>query len=103
MAGLNGGLTRGGRVRVALWQAALSAGLLVSSLMPGAAAAAQVAERPIPGDPIEVEGGRLDGKLLQSGVRAYFGVPFAAPPVRELRWRDPQPVQAWSGVRHADG
>jgi carboxylesterase type B len=59
-------------------------------------------ERPAPGDPIAIDGGRVDGKLLASGVKAYFGIPFAAPPVREFRWRDPQPVQPWSGVRHAD-
>jgi para-nitrobenzyl esterase len=29
-------------------------------------------------------------------------VPFAAPPIRELRWREPQPVQPWKGVYHAD-
>jgi para-nitrobenzyl esterase len=70
----------------------------------GAAAAAQaspyaqVRERPIAGDPVRIDSGRVSGKLLPSGVKAYFGVPFAAPPVGELRWREPQPVPAWSGV-----
>lgn len=67
-----------------------------------AVAEAQTMERPIAGDPLSVEGGRIDGKLLASGVKAYFGIPFAAPPVRELRWREPQPVQPWNGIRHAD-
>ncbi|MEH3105758.1 MAG: carboxylesterase family protein [Sphingomonas fennica] len=31
-----------------------------------------------------------------------WGVPYAAPPVRDLRWREPGPVQAWDGIRHAD-
>ena len=44
---------------------------------------------PIPGDPITIETGKLSGTLLDSGVKAYFGVPFAAPPVRELRWHEP--------------
>src|SRR5688572_23282612 len=101
MAACKDGLMRGGRTRVALWRAIFSVGLLGSSLMISVAAA-QVAERPVPGDPIEVEGGRLEGKLLASGVSGYFGVPFAAPPVRELRWRDPQAVPAWPGIRHAD-
>jgi para-nitrobenzyl esterase len=35
-------------------------------------------------------------------VHAYLGVPFAAPPVGELRWRAPQPVKAWAGVFNAD-
>ncbi len=51
---------------------------------------------------IGVDGGLIDGKVLDSDVQAYLGVPFAAPPVRELRWREPQPVASWTGVRHAD-
>ncbi len=36
------------------------------------------------------------------GVRAYKGIPYAAPPFGELRWRPPQPVQPWKGVRSAN-
>lgn len=57
---------------------------------------------PIPGDPVRIESGKLSGVLLPSGVRAYLGVPYAAPPVRELRWREPRTVAAWTGVYHAD-
>ncbi len=60
--------------------------------------AAQITFRTIPGDPIAVDGGAISGTFLPSGVKAYFGVPFAAPPVRENRWREPQPVQPWQGV-----
>ena len=69
---------------------------------PFAASRATAQEQPIPGDPVVVDGGALAGTLLDSGVRAYFGVPFAAPPVRDLRWREPQPVAPWKGVYHAD-
>jgi para-nitrobenzyl esterase len=62
---------------------------------------AQVLERPIPGDPVTIDNGRVSGTLLRAGVRAYLGVPFAAPPVRERRWQPPAPAEKWSGVRYA--
>ena len=37
----------------------------------------------------------------EQGVHVYKGIPFAAPPVGNLRWRDPQPVTPWPGVREA--
>jgi len=59
-------------------------------------------EGAIPGDPVQVDGGLIAGKILPSGVHAYLGVPFAAQPLRDLRWRPPQPVPDWSGVYNAD-
>ena len=46
--------------------------------------------------------GAVAGVSLPSGVKAFRGVPFAAPPVRENRWRPPQPVKSWTGTRLAD-
>jgi para-nitrobenzyl esterase len=46
--------------------------------------------------------GAVAGVTLASGVRAFRGLPFAAPPVRENRWRPPQPAKSWQGVRQAD-
>ncbi|MGJ7509067.1 carboxylesterase/lipase family protein [Variovorax sp. GT1P44] len=52
---------------------------------------------------VRVDGGLLAGVSdAATGVRAYLGVPFAAPPVGDLRWRAPAPVVAWEGVRLAD-
>jgi para-nitrobenzyl esterase len=51
---------------------------------------------------VTVSGGHVQGSLLAGGGGAVFkGIPFAQPPVGELRWREPQPVKAWSGVRAA--
>lgn len=38
----------------------------------------------------------------ESGIKVFKGVPFAAPPVGELRWKEPQPLTPWEGVRNAD-
>jgi para-nitrobenzyl esterase len=54
-------------------------------------------------EPIKVEGGQVSGTPGWGwGVREYRGIPFAAPPVGNLRWRPPQPVVPWQGVRVAD-
>src|SRR5262249_6096675 len=52
-------------------------------------------------DAIKVEGGLISGTVAD-GVRSYKGIPFAAPPVAGLRWKAPQPVLAWEGVRKRD-
>jgi para-nitrobenzyl esterase len=46
--------------------------------------------------------GVIEGVVSADGkVRTYKGIPYAAPPVGALRWRPPQPVQPWTGVRNA--
>jgi para-nitrobenzyl esterase len=50
---------------------------------------------------VKVEGGLLQG-TYEDGLTVYKGVPFAAPPVGDLRWRAPQPAAKWEGVRQAD-
>lgn len=53
-------------------------------------------------DPVRVEQGQLSGASGHSSdVRVYKGIPFAAPPVGDLRWKPPQPPAAWPGVRQA--
>jgi para-nitrobenzyl esterase len=49
---------------------------------------------------VRVDGGELQG-VIADGVAAFKGVPFAAPPVGDLRWRPPQPAARWTGVRQA--
>jgi para-nitrobenzyl esterase len=52
--------------------------------------------------PVRVASGAVDGITLKSGVEAWLGLPFAAPPVRDLRWKPPQPLAPWNGTFHAD-
>ena len=53
-------------------------------------------------DVVKIDTGSLSGVAGASGVTAYLGIPFAAPPVGDLRWRPPQPPAKWEGVRKAD-
>ncbi len=49
---------------------------------------------------VKTQYGVLQG-FEEDGVKKFLGVPFAQPPVGELRWKAPQPVQSWEGVRQA--
>ncbi len=51
--------------------------------------------------PVKVAGGTIRGAVLPSGVHAFRGIPYAAPPVGSLRWKAPQPARSWTGVRGA--
>ena len=81
---------------------ALAGGLaFVFVFLPGAGAAPAAGQDA--GRVVTVEGGQLAGAPSPLGgeVMVYRGVPFAAPPVGELRWRPPGPAAAWEGVRDA--
>jgi para-nitrobenzyl esterase len=68
---------------------------LVVAMGVGAAAVSQSAA-PI----VKIDSGELQG-VVADGVVSFKGIPFAAPPVGELRWRPPQPLNKWTGVRQA--
>lgn len=51
---------------------------------------------------VKTVNGLLAGTVEKSGVVSFKGIPFAAPPVGEWRWREPQPAASWQGVRKAD-
>jgi para-nitrobenzyl esterase len=73
---------------------------------PPATAAGRGGQPPAPapltqgGPIITTKLGQLQGGSVE-GVNAYRGIPFAAPPVGDLRWRDPRPAASWSGIRAA--
>lgn len=49
---------------------------------------------------VVTQSGVVEGKFI-GDARAFLGIPYAAPPVGERRWRPPEPVEAWTGVRSA--
>jgi len=49
---------------------------------------------------VRIDSGELQG-VIEDGVAIFRGIPYAQPPVGELRWRPPQPVVPWEGVRDA--
>jgi para-nitrobenzyl esterase len=51
--------------------------------------------------PVKVEQGMLEG-IAENGLIVYKGIPFAAPPIGDLRWRAPQSPAPWNGVRLCD-
>jgi len=52
---------------------------------------------------VKTANGIVEGTTdITTGVRAFKGVPFASPPVGDLRWQPPQPVKNWKGTRKAD-
>lgn len=53
------------------------------------------------GDKVKTSNGIVEGTHEKSGVYSFKGIPFAAPPVGNLRWKEPQPVSNWQGVRPA--
>lgn len=83
----------------ALWRCFLAAailplcGLTSVALGQGAPAPASILLAP----PVHVQSGDIQG-VMETGLTIYRGIPFASPPVGNLRWRAPHPVKPWQGV-----
>lgn len=65
---------------------------LIAAGVPGLAALNQ---------PVRIDTGLISG-VTAGAVTAFKGIPYAAPPVGNLRWREPQPAADWKGIRAAD-
>jgi len=50
-------------------------------------------------DPIKIDTGLVSGTVVGEDIHVYKGIPFAAPPVGDLRWKPPQPAASWQGVK----
>jgi para-nitrobenzyl esterase len=68
--------------------------LILLALLPVDAALADITQA-------KVTGGAVSG-TAENGISMFKGIPFAAPPVGDLRWKAPAPVKPWSGVMKAD-
>jgi para-nitrobenzyl esterase len=72
--------------------------LLVAEITLFAMSSALAADsRPV----VAVTGGQVQGATLEKGGAVFKGIPFAQPPIGDLRWREPMPVAPWAGVRDA--
>ncbi|AHM61943.1 carboxylesterase [Flammeovirgaceae bacterium 311] len=76
--------------------------LLLSVLMTPQAVAQTQKNVSAAANRVKTANGVVEGVTEKSGVRSFKGIPFAQPPVGELRWREPQPPKNWQGVRKAD-
>ncbi len=70
---------------------------LLAGALFGAALADPASAQPV----VRTANGSVAGATLATGVSLFKGIPFAAPPVGDRRWRPPQPAANWPGVRPA--
>lgn len=73
--------------------------LILCALAVVAACSTKEAYNPV----LTIEGGQIQGVAGDiEGVYVYKGIPYAAPPIGDLRWKAPQPVQPWEGIKVCD-
>ena len=98
-------LKSGGLVKFLFWVCylALFAGILFLTWPPVKAVPASDASKPASTGIIQTDKGKVRGVLNSEGdVEIYAGIPYAKPPVGELRWRAPQDPEPWDGVLECD-
>ncbi len=72
-------------------------------ILPAIAVCAVAIQPSFAADRVKTANGILESTdAPKDGVRSFKGIPFGQPPVADLRWREPQPVKNWNGVRKAD-
>jgi para-nitrobenzyl esterase len=72
-------------------------------LIPALAVCAAMALPAFGADRVKTANGVVESTVpAKDGIRSFKGLPFAQPPVGDLRWREPQPAKNWPGVRNAD-
>src|SRR5512136_492303 len=75
----------------------------VRMLLPVIALCAATALPAFGADRVKTANGTVESTVPQKdGVRSFKGIPFAQPPVGDLRWREPQPMKNWTEIRNAD-
>ncbi len=91
-------MTSNRRITFIVWLAVVALHIQYFGALP---ATGQVT-RSVQDDPVRIDSGLVSGTKGDPGVKMYLGIPFAAPPVRDNRWRAPQPVAPWRGVLTAN-
>src|SRR5688572_16404687 len=78
--------------------------MMGGALIVSSCATTQSGSTPTDSSPrVTIDAGMLTGRMdSASGVQVFEGIPYAAPPVGDLRWRPPQPVAAWPAARPAN-
>ena len=77
--------------------------IILMLILAACSSGSRTAERKIDIKRVKVESGLLSGTTTTDGtVKIFLGIPYAAPPVGDLRWKAPQPPVSWDGVRRAD-
>ena len=91
-------------VRLLAWAVWLGAfaGILFLTWPPVKRVPAYPGREPVRTAEVAVRGGRLRGVVLDEVTELFAGIPYAAPPVGELRWREPQDPAPWEGVLECD-